>query len=330
MGDLIDWNHIVSLRAELPAHLGDPRREFDAARSGAAVVPVTQFELLRFHGGDAKAFLQGQLTCDLDQVTPDRAQLGGYCTPQGRLLANFLLMPAQQGYLMYLPADVGSAVADRMRKFVMRSKVTIERDSGACVLGLAGPAAPALLQRELGTLPQSRLAIASGARGIAVRLPGEIFVIIAPSSEMSAVWTSFAQGAVPAGAECWRWLQIQAGMPWIVTATQDQFLPQMIGLDAIGGVSFDKGCYTGQEIVARMHYRGEVKRKLRRGRARAGVLPGDALFVDGQPCGMVLNAATAPDEGTLLLAVVSEQIAAQTVQIGGGEPVDLEGALFAT
>ena len=108
MGDLIDWNHIVSLGTAAPPHFGDPQREFDAARSGAAVVPITQFELLRFHGGDAQAFLQGQLTCDLDRVTPRQAQFGGYCTPQGRLLANFLLLSVPQGYLMYLPADVAA------------------------------------------------------------------------------------------------------------------------------------------------------------------------------------------------------------------------------
>ncbi len=324
MGDLIDWNHIVSLGAGALPHFGDPQREFHAARSGAAVIPITQFELLRFHGSDAQTFLQGQLTCDLDQVTPQQAQFGGYCTPKGRLLANFLLMSMPQGYLMFLPADVAAYVADRLRKFVLRSDVKIERAHGLRALGLAGPAAPALLQQAPGTLPQRRLAMAPHARGSVLRLPGGNFLVVAVSTEMAAFWETLAKQAVPAGADCWNWLQIQAGVPWITAATQDQFLPQMIGLDTIGGVSFDKGCYTGQEIVARTHYLGEVKRKLRLGRTSGSVHAGDALLVAGRQCGTVLNAAAIPGEGWMLLAVVSEQADTQSpVQIASGERVDL-------
>ena len=324
MGDLIDWNHIVSLGAATLPHFGDPQREFDAARSGAAVIPITQFELLRIHGSDAQTFLQGQLTCDLDQVTPQQAQFGGYCTPRGRLLANFLIMSMPQGYLMFMPADVAAHVADRLRKFVLRSDVKIERAHDLRALGLTGPAAPALLQQTVGTPPQRRLAMASHARGPVLRMPHETFLMVAASTEMAAIWETLAQQAVPAGADCWNWLQIQARVPWITAATQDQFLPQMIGLDAIGGVSFDKGCYTGQEIVARTHYLGEVKRRLRLGRTPGSVHAGDALLVAGQQCGTVLNAAAIPGEGWMLLAVVSEQADTQSpVQIASGEHVDL-------
>jgi hypothetical protein len=323
MGDLIDWNHIVGLGGAVPAHFGNPQHEFDAARSRAAVVPVTRFELLRFHGGDARAFLQGQLTCDLDQVTTDQAQFGGYCTPQGRLLANFLLMSVAQDYLMYLPADVAAPVSGRLRKFIMRSEVSVEHDTSRCALGVAGPAAPGLLRRALEIPSQARLGIAAHAHGLAVRLPGENFLLIGASDEMPALWTALAQDAVAAGADCWDWVQIQAGLPWITAATQDQFLPQMIGLDVIGGVSFDKGCYTGQEIVARTHYRGEVKRKLHPGRTAGIVRPGDALLAAGQHCGTVLNAVAVPGQGTVLLAVVSEQSTMETVRTASGEPVDL-------
>ncbi len=327
MGDLNDWNHIVSLDAAALPHFGDPQREFDAARSAAAVIPVTQFELLRFHGSDVLTFLQGQLTCDLDQVTAGQAQFGGYCTPHGRLLANFLLMLVPQGYLMYLPADVAGSVVERLRKFVLRSDVIIERENAVRALGMAGPAALAVLQQAIGTAPQMRLAVEPHARGFVMRLPGENFLVIAASSEMAAVWDELAKRAVPAGADCWNWVQIHAGVPWVTAATQDQFLPQMIGLDAIGGVSFDKGCYTGQEIVARTHYRGEVKRKLRLGRTRGIVRTGDALLAAGQQCGIVLNVAPVPGEGSVLFAVVSEQADAQSaVNIAGGELVDLSAS----
>jgi folate-binding protein YgfZ len=324
MGNLIDWNNIVSLGAAAIPDFGDPQREFDAARSGATVTPVTHFELLRIHGGDAGTFLQGQLTCDLDQVTSDQAQFGGYCTPKGRLLANFTLMSTPQGYLMYLPADLAAFVGDRLRKFVLRSDVKIERESGLHALGLAGPAAPALLQQELGPLPERRLAMALHTRGSVVRLPGANFLVVAASAEMAALWKALAKNAVPAGAECWNWGQIQAGVPWITTATQDQFLPQMIGLDAIGGVSYDKGCYTGQEIVARTRYLGEVKRKLRLGRTRGSARAGDELTSGDEQCGTVLNVASVPGGESVLLAVVSGQAdGPSTVQIESGEAVVL-------
>ena len=324
MGNLIDWTQIVSLGAAALPHFGDPQREFEAARCGAAVIPVTNFALLRFDGRDAHAFLQGQLTCDVDQVTRHHAQFGGYCTPKGRLLANFLLMSIAQGYLMYLPVDVVESVVDRLRKFVLRSDVKIEREHGLRALGLAGPDAPALLQQEMGTLPQSRLAVAHHARASVVRLPGDSFLVVATTDDMAAFWETLSAGAVPVGTECWNWLQIEAGVPWITAPTQDQFLPQMIGLDAIGGVSFAKGCYTGQEIVARTHYLGEVKRKLCRGRASVAVRAGDALLATGEQCGTVLNAAVVPGEGSSLLAVVSALVDAPlTVQIASGERVDL-------
>ena len=323
MGDLIDWNNIVSLGAAALPHFGNPQREFDAARSGAVVIPVTHFDLLRFHGSDARAFLQGQLTCDLDAVSLEQAQYGGYCTPQGRLLANFILLSTTQGYLMHLPADVAASVADGLRKFVLRSDVRIERESGLRALCLAGPAAATLLLQELGTQPQGHLMIVRNAQASVVRLSGDHFLVVAASNAMAAVWDALAKSAVAAGAECWNWLQIEAGVPWITLATQDQFLPQMIGLDAIGGVSFDKGCYTGQEIVARTHYRGEVKRGLRLGRTRGAVRAGAALLAGGQKCGTVLNAASIPGAGWVLLAVVSEQDTTPTVQLASGESVDL-------
>ena len=126
MGDLTDWNHVVSSGTAAPPHYGEPRHEFTALRTSAAVSPLTHFALLRFHGRDANAFLQGQLTCDLDKLTDAHARFGGYCTPKGRLLASFLIWSTPQAYLMLLPADIAPGVAERLRKFVLRSQVKIE------------------------------------------------------------------------------------------------------------------------------------------------------------------------------------------------------------
>jgi folate-binding protein YgfZ len=328
MGNLIDWNQIVSLGAGAAADFGDPLREFAAARSGVIVSPLTHFSLLRFRGSQAKAFLQGQLTCDVEQVQAAQAQFGGYCTSKGRLLANFLLLPAPEGYLMYLPADIASGLAQRLRKFILRAQVTVEVEETLAMLGLAGPGAPALVQQELGLPSLGGLALARHAGTQVLRLPGETFLLFAAAGEMGALWERVTSHALPVGARCWSWVQILATLPWVTSATQDQFLPQMIGLDAMGGVSFDKGCYTGQEIVARSRYLGEVKRSLYRGRTAAELQPADKLLSGGQPCGVVLNPVAVPAEESHFLAVVSSQSAGEaSVQTSGGVPVVLEGPL---
>lgn len=325
MGNLIEWGAVAGAAAV--DHFGDPRREFDAARTAAAVSPASRFTLLSFRGADAKDFLQGQLTCDVGQVTADRAQFGGYCTPKGRLLANFLLLATSEGYLMYLPADIAPGVAARLKKFVLRSKVTIEEASDWRALGVMGPNAVDVMQQALQLSPHEPLGVARRASLAVVRLRGDTFLVIAPAAEIDATWRQIARQAVPVGEACWSWAQIHAGMPWITAPTQDSFIPQMIGLDAIGGISFEKGCYTGQEIVARAHYLGEVKRGLRSGLTAARATAGDALNHDGQAAGTVLNAAPVPGEGFELLAVVSVQPGESgTLSLPGGDAVTLSPA----
>jgi folate-binding protein YgfZ len=225
---------------------------------------------------------------------------------------------------MYVPADVAGATADRLRKFILRAQVKIERENDLGILGLGGPAAFDLVQGEVAHIASARLAIASIDDARVVRLSAEQFLIVAASDDMPVFWAKLTQHATPVGAECWSWLQIQARTPWITAATRDQFLPQMIGLDAVGGVSFDKGCYAGQEIIARSRYLGEIKRRLRPGHTRAGVRPGEALSLNGQQCATVLNSACIPEGGSDFLAVVSEQVDIQSIlQTSTGEPVRL-------
>ncbi|HZF23809.1 MAG TPA: folate-binding protein [Burkholderiales bacterium] len=306
MGHPYDWNQIADAPHGAPhAHFGDPRRELEAARSGAVICPLSHFELLRFSGVDAQSFLQGQLTCDVLQVTPTAARYGGYCTPKGRLIADFLLMRTPQAYLMHLPADSWAMLAERLRKFVLRTKVEIGRETTLRAIGIAGPEAVALLRQSVGEPPRLALESVQYASATLLRLPGAAFLAIAPQPDMAGLWDLLARQATPAGMDCWNWLQIHAGIPWISAATREQFVPQMVALDAIGGVDFQKGCYPGQEIVARTHYLGEVKRALRFGHGEGPATAGDVLLrADGLSVGMVVNAAPAPDGGTDLLAVV--------------------------
>jgi folate-binding protein YgfZ len=317
----------AEVAAAPPASLGELAQELAAARDAAIVSPLARYAVLRIHGEDAREFLQGQLTCDVAKVGPTAARFGGYCTPQGRLLATFLLVGSADGYRMLLATDLADAIAARLRKFVLRSKVRIEREAGLHALGVGGPRSAAAIGGAVGPAPMRDMEAVLYATALFVRLPGEQFVVLAPAADLAALWASLSREARPAGTAAWEWLQVRAGIPWITAATQDQFVPQMAGLDAIGGVSFDKGCYPGQEIVARTHYLGEVKRRLRHGHTAAAAQPGDTLVADGQNRAVVLNAAPAPQGGHDLLAVVQDAAGERLfLRSVDGPPVALSAA----
>ncbi len=177
MGHPYDWNKVADGGHGAPhAHFGDPRRELDAAQTGAVVCPLSHFELLRFSGADAQTFLQAQLTCDVLKVTPTAARYGGYCTSKGRLIADFLLMRTPQAYLMHLPAESGAVLAERLRKFVLRAKVQIGRETALRAIGIAGPDAVALLQQSVGESPRLPLESVQYPATTLLRLPGGAFL----------------------------------------------------------------------------------------------------------------------------------------------------------
>ncbi len=264
--------------------------------------------LIEVSGEDALAFLQGQLTNDASLASAERAQWTGHCTAKGRLLFIFLLWQGRQSFLLQLPRALREAAQKRIGMYVLRSKVKLADASDRFAsIGLAGEQAPSLL-RALGIEPPRQpLEIVNTAKLSVIALPRERYLLLAPASEKPALTAN-------ADVLAWRRLEIEAGIPRMSAATQDQFVPQMVNLDLIGGVSFNKGCYTGQEIVARTHYLGKVKRRMLRMRAPAGASPqaGDPLFsaaLPGQPAGMVVNAVPTPDGGAELLAVVQLEFA---------------------
>jgi folate-binding protein YgfZ len=206
---------------------------------------------------------------------------------------------------MALSRDIVPMVHRQISKFVLRSKVKISDASG--VLPLAG-AAGAKAERVLSEFFPDLPAKPNEVRGIAgtgslVRLK-DGRLLVAPAAEVLQVLKSRLE---PADARVWRWLDIRAGLPLVTAATQDQLIPQMANIELIGGVSFDKGCYTGQEIVARAQHLGKVKRRMFLANVSGTAQAGDALFSDDlgdQASGTVVNAEASPDGGYDVLAVV--------------------------
>jgi folate-binding protein YgfZ len=303
------------------AHFGDGAAELEAARSATVVSDLSHFGLIQFSGEDAQSFLQGQLTCDVGKVNPSVASAtppatyGGYCNPKGRMLASFMLWHDDSGYLMQLPSALLAGIQKRLSMYVLRAKVRLDDASDRLVrLGVAGSQAGALVERIFGETSPLRLGVSQGEKGTVIRLPGERFELIVPSGQAQAVWRSLSSAARPVGADGWDWLDIRAGIPVILRETQEQFVPQMVNLDATGGIGFKKGCYPGQEVVARTQYLGKIKRrmylatiKVGPGMAETFVRPGDELFsadMEAQSSGTVVNAAPSPEGGFDILAVV--------------------------
>jgi len=299
------------------ADFGDSAAELAAARDAAVLCDLEPLGALRLHGPDAEAFLQGQVTSDVAALASGAAQYSAWCTPKGRVLANFLLRRIDgQTFELLLPEPLRAPIRKRLGMFVLRSRVAFDDvETSAVKMGVGGPAAGGVVKAAVGSLPPLLRSIpVDGGELLQVR--GARFVGIVGTEHAESLWERLAKSARPAGFRCWKWLTVHAGVPVILSATQDQFIPQAINWDAIEGVSFQKGCYTGQEIVARTQYLGRLKERTVLGHTEQTVVDaGTRLFsarFGDQPCGTVLNAADAPSGGTDFLAVAQLSAAADT------------------
>ena len=314
----------ATIEGNAALHYGDPAAERASAVNGTIVADLSQLGVIAFRGEDAAAFLQGQLTNDVRALHADGAQWNGYCSPKGRLLGNFLMWRQGEDYCLQLSGDILPGVLKRLSMFILRAKVQGRDASDETVrLVVAGPGAAAAVSAAMGTLPETAMHSTTSAAGHVVRVGEDKFVLSVVPEQAPAVWQVLRQVATPVGAPVWDWLRLSAGIPMIVAATQEQFVPQMVNLEAIGGVSFQKGCYPGQEIVARSQYLGKLKRRMFLAHVDAEAAPGDSLYsadLEGQATGTVVNSAPAPDGGFDLLAVAQvESAASQVLHLKSGD-----------
>lgn len=219
--------------------------------------------LLQARGTDVDSFLQGQLSNDVTRLSTGKAQLSSYNSPKGRMLAVLTLMRREGGIDLELPRSIVEPVAKRLRMFVLRSKVTLTITADEASLGLIGADAPAALAAAGLPSPADALGYAVAGELRVLRRFGQTprYSIHGPATAIEALASRFDE-AQAAGFEAWTRAQILAGEPVVGAQTQDRFVAQMANLDRLGGISFDKGCYTGQEIVARLHYLGQLKRRM--------------------------------------------------------------------
>ncbi|MEW6119734.1 MAG: folate-binding protein YgfZ [Pseudomonadota bacterium] len=317
-------------------HYGDATAERTAASGGTVVADLSQLGVIAFAGEDTANFLQGQLTNDVRALHADGAQWSGYCSPKGRLLGNFLMWRDGEDYCLQMSGDILASVLKRLSMFILRAKVKGRDASDERVrLVVAGPAAETSVAAAMGVMPDAPLRTAASDAGLVVRVGPDKFVLAIRPDRATAVWEILRRSATPVGTPVWDWLRLNAGIPMIVAATQEQFVPQMVNYEALGGVSFQKGCYPGQEIVARSQYLGKMKRRMVLAHVDAPAAPGDSLYsadLGEQASGTVVNAAPAPGGGFDILAVTQvESARIQTLHLGGlgGAPLELKPLPYA-
>ncbi len=314
--------------------------DFAQLQAGGVRCRLIDHAVLEFDGPDAVTFLQSQLTADVAALGPQSWGLSGYCTPKGRLLAIFQAWRDETGVRLVLPAAIAMATLKRLSMYILRAKVRA-RDASAdwAVYGLVGEAAATSLHGADAVTPQSpwessAIDPALGGAGARVaRLPhgrgGPSRWIAVVASAQAAAWEAHLVEVPAAGAALWWWTQVDAAIPAILPSTSERFVPQSINLEVLGGVNFRKGCYPGQEIVARSQYLGKLRRRMSLAHA-ADIGPASDVFAAGrtEAVGRIVLAASAPGGGWDLLvecaADAAPGVSATTLHAGAPDAPALE------
>ena len=312
--------------------------EARAAVHGDVISDLCHRAVIAVSGPDARTLLQGQLTNDVEEVSESRTQLSAWCSIKGRVLALFRIWQRGEVHYLELPAELRDTIAARLRMYVLRARVSIADGSEDGIrFGVSGPRVAEGLAAETGPLPHQP-DLASRSDGCTViRLRGDRprFQVVAPLERALALWEHCRSVAVPVGGPAWDLLDIRAGMASIPASLSDRFLPQMLHLQAVNALSFTKGCYAGQEIIARTQYLGRLKRRLHRASLEVSepAAPGDPLYAgsggrDRQPVGQVINAAPSEHRQRWeLLAVINDEAAsaaALRLHHALGSPLELQ------
>ncbi|WPB59241.1 folate-binding protein [Xylophilus sp. GOD-11R] len=269
------------------------------------VVRLTHLGVIRVAGDDAVSFLQGQLTNDFALLKPDTARLAAFLTAKGRMQASFVgLIRVPGEVLLVCSRDILEPVRKRLSMFVLRAKAKLTDASDEIALyGLAGDTVAQLAGRELPAWARQDV--------------GEAQIVGLPpaAGQARALWLAPAGSAAPSGQpldeSLWRWGETASGVATLTSPVVEAFVPQMLNYESVGGINFKKGCYPGQEVVARSQFRGTLKRRAYLAQSDASVASGAEVFHQAdasQPCGTVVQAASAPDGGWL--AIVSMQTSA--------------------
>lgn len=292
-------------------HFGHPQDESTAA--GSFMTDLSHLGLIALTGEDAGTLLQNVLTNDIGEVNAQRSQLTGLCNPKGRLLAILRLFQWDTNFYLSLPHSLLEAVLKKLNMYVLRAQVSlIDASEQYCRLGLAGLQASDELRHCLGKAPTAVNEVYQTSSCCVLRVPGDPprFEVVGEFDALQKLWSKLSKTAVPVGTHFWELATIRAGIATIYPETQESFIPQQVNLELTEGVSFTKGCYPGQEVVARMHYRGKPSRRMFLAHMITDKRPqpGDPVYLadgkEGQTVGEIVTAQPAPEGGYDSLVVL--------------------------
>jgi tRNA-modifying protein YgfZ len=260
-----DWKQFLQEQTIAPPLQSIELTENDG---GNIICDLSNYDTLVVAGGDAASFMQGQFTNDVNDVDAGHSQLDAVCNNKGRMIANFRLFNYQQNYFISIDNSLSQKTIDHLGTYILRAEVAIQDVSEQLIhLGVSGDDAEKRLKPFLGELPQDVDSVSSNEDYIAIRVAGSRpggrprYEIFCQLEQAKKLWQSLADQGNAASPDSWNYLNIKAGLPFIDANTSEAFVPQMANMDLINGVSFTKGCFTGQEIIARTHYLGKQKRR---------------------------------------------------------------------
>jgi len=294
------------------------------------VTPLSEQGIIRVSGYDARDFLHAQLSNSVTDLDDGTTRLAAWCSPKGKTLALMRIVPSGDDFLLLLDRSLVAYTIKRLKFFVLRSDVTLTdlSDDWAAV-GFAGAEALAFISNSIAAPQQADESIAwLGELGLLRLAASEPrLMLLGPAEAVIAQWQSATEVLAPASSEAWNLMLVRDGQPDITAATSDSFVPQMLNLEPLGGLSFTKGCYPGQEIVARLHYRGQLKRRVYRLQLVTDAIPEPGTELD-DGSGVIVKAANGP-ETVEALAVIGIDRAERGDITYQGEPVRFDELPYA-
>ncbi len=306
--------------------------EAQAASTGTIVVPLQQLGTIRIDGADAASFLHNLVSNDVNGLAADALAWNSFNSPKGRMIASFLLWREGEALALATASDILPAFARKLSMYVLRSKAKVtDASADTVLLGVAGPQAAAVLAAAGIEAPAADMQQRSDEDSVrCLRLDADTYILVLTNDAAPARFTALsAAGARKAGTAAWQLRMIRAGLPMIESATQEEFVAQMLNFDLIGGVSFRKGCYPGQEIVARTQYLGKLKKRMYRLAIPAGSSPAAgadiyAASFGEQSAGKLVNVAPTADGGYEGLAVLQSSVASEALHLGSPDGAPLQ------
>ncbi|WP_226702584.1 YgfZ/GcvT domain-containing protein [Microbulbifer elongatus] len=336
--DQQQWQEYLSSQG---AQWAEGAAEFDIdSGNGLQLIDLSPMGAISVAGPDSQKFLQGQLTCDLVNLPDEHLTLGSHCNPKGRMISAFYALKVDQSeFVLLLPRDLVATALAALKKYAVFFKTELTDISDdqrwisltgrdACpassqLLNLSSSSDADLVPGELRTFDHN------GHRALAASVNERVVVIQLPAGQAADLWQKLSGSpAIPAGYSLWQKQLIEAGLPTLHQSTSETFIPQMLNLHLLGGVSFKKGCYTGQEVVARMQYLGAAKRRMYRARIDSGDLPepGAEIFTaaGGSSVGNIVDGSSAGKETDLLAVLTKSKVAdGESLQLADGRVLEL-------